>query len=118
METPAGDPAELSAIRAHLEAWRDAYRAFGANPRGYRCSAEALVERFEAQGALPSIHPIVDAYDAISLRFGLPIGGEDAMAYRGVPRLVRAVGDEPFDTIHAGTLVTEIARCGLAMDLR
>jgi DNA/RNA-binding domain of Phe-tRNA-synthetase-like protein len=50
---------------------------------------------------------IVDAYNAVSVRYGLPIGGEDLDAYDGPARLVRADGGEPFDTVKNGEAVLE-----------
>lgn len=97
---------------AHLEAWRDAYRAFGAKPQRTPCSVEALRKRTLRDGVLPSVNAVVDLYNAISLRYGLPIGGEDAHAYAGTPRLVVASGDEPFDTAQNGELKTETVEVG------
>lgn len=45
---------------------------------------------------------MVDLYNAISLRYAIPVGGEDASAYEGPPQLVRATGDEGFDTMADG----------------
>jgi len=87
---------------AHLEAWRDAYRAFGAKPQRTPCSAEALRRRAVRDGSPPTVNAIVDLYNAVSLRYALPIGGEDAARYAGAPALVRAAGGEPFDTVHEG----------------
>jgi DNA/RNA-binding domain of Phe-tRNA-synthetase-like protein len=87
---------------AHLEAWREAYRAFGAKPQRTPCSAEALRRRVERDGALPGINAVVDAYNEISLRYALPVGGENLAAYAGCPRLVRAQGGESFDTTRDG----------------
>jgi DNA/RNA-binding domain of Phe-tRNA-synthetase-like protein len=83
---------------AHLDAWREAYRAFGAKPQRTPCSAEALRRRVDRDGALPPINAIVDRYNAISLRYALPVGGENLAAYVGSARLVRARGGEPFET--------------------
>jgi DNA/RNA-binding domain of Phe-tRNA-synthetase-like protein len=44
---------------------------------------------------LPEINRAVDAYNAISVKHALPIGGEDLDRYSGPARLVRATGDEP-----------------------
>jgi DNA/RNA-binding domain of Phe-tRNA-synthetase-like protein len=74
-----------------IEAWRAAYRAFGAKPQRTRPSIDALVRRMP----LPEINLVVDAYNAVSVRHGLPIGGEDLRRYEGPARLVRAAGDEP-----------------------
>jgi DNA/RNA-binding domain of Phe-tRNA-synthetase-like protein len=99
-------------MEAHLEAWRDAYRAFGAKPQRTPCSVEALRKRALRDGVLPSVNAVVDLYNAISLRYGLPIGGEDAHAYAGTPRLVVAGGVEPFDTAQNGEPRTEIVDAG------
>src|SRR5690242_11318104 len=88
---------------AHVEAWREAYRGFGVNPRRARPSVDALLRRPE----LPGINPVVDAYNAVSVRHGLPIGGEDLDTYEGPARLVRAAGDEPFATMKDGEPVIE-----------
>ena len=87
-------------------AWREAYRAFGAKPQRTRPSVEALLRRLEPDG-LPRIDRITDVYNAVSIAHLLPLGGEDRAAYAGPPRLVRAVGDEPFDTTAGGEPVVE-----------
>ncbi len=97
---------------AHLEAWRQAYAVFGAKAKRTPCSAEALRRRAERDGALPRINALVDLYNTLSVRYVLPIGGEDLSAYRGAPRLVRAVGDEPFDTMRDGQPSIELADAG------
>ncbi len=88
---------------AHVEAWREAYRAFGVNPKRARPSVDALLRRPE----LPAINQVVDAYNAVSVGYELPIGGEDLDAYDGHARLVRATGDEPFPTVKDGEPVVE-----------
>ncbi|MGJ6968694.1 B3/B4 domain-containing protein [Streptosporangium sp. G11] len=81
-----------------VEAWREAYRGFGAKPQRTRPSVDALVRRMPP----PEINRVVDAYNAISIRHGLPIGGEDLTRYEGTARLVRASGDEPFEVVEKG----------------
>jgi len=88
-----------------VAAWRDAYRAFGAKPQRTRNSLEALLRR--AEDGLPRVNRLTDIYNAISVLHRLPLGGEDLDGYRGVPRLIRAVGTELFDTAAGGTDVTE-----------
>jgi DNA/RNA-binding domain of Phe-tRNA-synthetase-like protein len=88
---------------AHVAAWREAYRAFGVNPKRARPSVDALLRRAE----LPEINRVVDAYNAVSVRYALPVGGEDLDAYQGPARLVRADGDEPFETVRDGRSVIE-----------
>ena len=94
-------PVELAPVAA----WRDAYQAFGAKPKRTRPSVEALLRRVDA--GLPRIDRLTDIYNAMSVRHLLPVGGEDLDAYAGPARLVRAAGDEPFDTNRDGGPVTE-----------
>ena len=86
---------------AHLAAWAEAFRRFGAKPQRTPCSAEALRKRALRDGGLPSIDPVVDLYNAISVQFAIPVGGENLAAYAGPPRLVVADGSETFDVLGA-----------------
>ncbi len=81
----------------HIAAWREAYRAFGANPQRTRNSLEALTRR--AGAGLPRVNRLTDIYNAISVLHQVPLGGEDLTRYRDSPRLLRASGSEPFDTV-------------------
>ncbi|MBW8724168.1 MAG: hypothetical protein JF625_03280 [Inquilinus limosus] len=92
---------------AHLEAWREAYRGFGAKPQRTPCSVEALRKRAQRDGGLPPINRMVDLYNALSVRWAVPIGGEDLAAYEGPPRLVRATGDETFEMVSNGEPAVE-----------
>ena len=89
----------------HIAAWREAYRAFGAKPQRTRNSAEALIRR--AESGLPRINRLTDTYNAISVRYQLPIGGEDLSRYTSSPHLLRATGEEPFETVASGEPVIE-----------
>src|SRR5262249_45320575 len=79
--------------------------AFGAKPQRTRPSVEALLRRVD--GGLPRIDRITDAYNAASIACLLPVGGEDLARYEGPARLVRAAGDEAFDTSADGQPVVE-----------
>jgi DNA/RNA-binding domain of Phe-tRNA-synthetase-like protein len=89
----------------HVAAWREAYRAFGAKPQRTRNSLEALLRR--TASGLPRVNRLTDLYNAVSVLHQLPLGGEDLTRYSGAPRLVRATGEEPFDTVAGGIAVTE-----------
>ncbi|OWK19190.1 hypothetical protein AJ88_43710 [Mesorhizobium amorphae CCBAU 01583] len=54
----------------------------------------------------------MDAYNAVSVLYGVPIGGEDLDHYQGLPRLLIATGAEPFDTVQQGEPVTEHPESG------
>jgi DNA/RNA-binding domain of Phe-tRNA-synthetase-like protein len=97
---------------AHIEAWRAAFRAFGCKPQRTASSVEALRRRFERDGTLPRINAVVDLYNALSVAYAVPIGGEDLARYEGLPRLTRAAGGEPFETVKDGAPFTEPADPG------
>jgi DNA/RNA-binding domain of Phe-tRNA-synthetase-like protein len=97
---------------AHLSAWADVFRNFGAKPQRTACSADALRRRTLKAGSLPSIDPVVDLYNAVSLQYAIPVGGENFEAYVGMPRLVIADGTEEFDTIKDGALAHEAPEHG------
>lgn len=89
----------------HIAAWREAYRAFGAKPQRTRNSLEALTRR--AEGGLPRVNALTDLYNAISVLHQIPLGGEDLDRYDGAAHLVRATGDEAFETVSGGEDVVE-----------
>jgi DNA/RNA-binding domain of Phe-tRNA-synthetase-like protein len=94
----------------HVAAWREAYRSFGAKPQRTRNSLEALLRR--AASGLPRVNRLTDYYNAVSVLDQIPVGGEDLTRYAGPPRLVRATGDEPFDTTADGAAATEHPEVG------
>lgn len=79
-----------------LNAWRVAYRKFGSDPHQYRCSAEALVRRVLKGDQLRHINKLVDLYNYISLKYVLPVGGEDTDNIEGDLILDFSDGTEPF----------------------
>jgi DNA/RNA-binding domain of Phe-tRNA-synthetase-like protein len=93
-----------------IAAWRDAFVGFGVKPRQARSSVEALLRRVDA--GLPRIDRLTDLYNAISVEHLVPVGGENLDHYVGPPRLVRALGDEPFDTVVDGEPTTITADAG------
>jgi DNA/RNA-binding domain of Phe-tRNA-synthetase-like protein len=89
----------------HVAAWREAYRSFGAKPQRTRNSLEALLRRSES--GLPRVNRLTDLYNAVSVLHQVPVGGEDLSRYVGPPRLSRANGTEPFDTVADGDALIE-----------
>jgi DNA/RNA-binding domain of Phe-tRNA-synthetase-like protein len=88
-------PVEELAKIPEIAVWRTAYKTFGA-PKGNRSSVEALLRRVAKGKGLPSINPLVDCYNAVSLEYALPCGGEDLDRMEGDLVLTRAKGGEPF----------------------
>jgi DNA/RNA-binding domain of Phe-tRNA-synthetase-like protein len=88
---------ERATEHPHIAAWRAAFGAFGAKPKRYPSSAEALIARVLKGQPLPRINVLVDLYNAISVRYVVPLGGEDADKLEGALHLTIAEGSEPFD---------------------
>ena len=85
--------AEALLESAHKEAGK--YRQFKTK-KGARCSIEALLKRVENGRGVGPINPLVDIYNAVSLTYGLPCGGEDLDTFQGDLLLTTADGAEPF----------------------
>lgn len=79
-----------------INAWREAYRSFGAKPKKYKCSVENMYRMILAGKQFPSINKVVDIYNAISLKYNIPAGGDDIDRVEGGIFLTFAVGDERF----------------------
>ena len=69
-ERPVSELAEVSA-------WRQAYKGFGIRKTSYRPSVERLIRHIQRHGTLPAIHPFVDLYNAVSVKFRMPAGADD-----------------------------------------
>ncbi|MBV9712933.1 MAG: hypothetical protein JO011_18690 [Ktedonobacteraceae bacterium] len=86
----------------HIQAWREAYRRFGSNPKKFPDSLEALLKRVLKGNELPGINRVVDIYNAISLEHMIPAGGEDWTKLASDLVLTKATGTEPFVVFHEG----------------
>ncbi|MCC6178271.1 MAG: hypothetical protein IT305_23450 [Chloroflexi bacterium] len=79
-----------------IAAWRQAFTRFGARPSKYQSSVEALVRRARRGDAIPPINALVAVYNAVSMRFLVPVGGDDLDLVSGGLHLRIAAGDESF----------------------
>lgn len=78
-----------------ISVWRKAYQQFKTK-KGVRCSIEALLKRVDKGSEVGPINALVDIYNSVSLRYGLPCGGEDIDTFAGDLILTKADGREPF----------------------
>ncbi|MEG2025852.1 MAG: B3/4 domain-containing protein [Gordonibacter sp.] len=78
-----------------VRVWREAYQKFKTK-KGARCSIENLLKRVLKDNPVGSITPSVDIYNAISLKYALPVGGEDIAAFIGDVRLGITRGGDAF----------------------
>jgi DNA/RNA-binding domain of Phe-tRNA-synthetase-like protein len=79
-----------------ISAWRYAFSRFGVKPTQYRSAAEALLRRLTKQGDIPSINPLVDMANLVSIRHRLPLAVFDQAAVTGVTTVRFADGTERF----------------------
>jgi DNA/RNA-binding domain of Phe-tRNA-synthetase-like protein len=61
----------------HIAPWREAYRLFGAKPKKYLSSIENLARRVSRGDQVRHINKLVDLYNLVSLKYLVPVGGED-----------------------------------------
>lgn len=60
-----------------LKPYREAMSELGINPNKYPCSVEAILTRISKKGDFPSINPIVDLGNYISIKYQVPVGIHD-----------------------------------------
>jgi arginyl-tRNA synthetase len=95
-----------------INAWFQTFGRFGVNPKKYPPSIAALVKRLKSGGDLPHVNVLVDLYNYFSLKFNLPIGGEDLDWLCGDLELKFTDGDEPFRAL--GSIEVKHAKEGEA----
>lgn len=79
-----------------IAAWRRAFSQMGLKPTQYRCASEALLRRFKKDGELPSIHPLVDLCNAVSVAYAIPIAVFDLDQVTGNLLVTHAAGTETY----------------------
>ncbi|HEL1542714.1 TPA: B3/4 domain-containing protein [Streptococcus suis] len=78
-----------------IRTYRQAYQKFKTK-KGARSSIEALLKRSTSDRPVTTISPLVDIYNAASLRFGLPCGAEDLDTFVGNLQLTVTEGGDEF----------------------
>lgn len=82
-----------------IKNWRKAYSSFGAKPKKYKSSIEALYSRILDGESLPAINPLVNIYNYVSIKATLPVGGDNLDKIKGDIKLTFAQGDEKFTAL-------------------
>jgi len=93
--------------------YRDAFYQLNLNPNKFMSSVEAMVKRVSKGNVLPSINPVVDLVNSISLKYILPMGAHDLDALEGdiAIRFSRKgdtftpLGEELVEVLDSGELV-------------
>lgn len=79
-----------------------------------RASRKLIKREFQAFSMIfmAGIDPVVDLYNAVSIHYAIPVGGENFSNYDGQPRLTIAQGTERFDTMKEGVAAEECPEAG------
>jgi DNA/RNA-binding domain of Phe-tRNA-synthetase-like protein len=85
-----------------IAAWREAFRRFGAKPSEHRSSIEAMVRRVLQPADIPSINPLVDIGNIVSLQFLLPVGVHPLMAGPRCLAVRHAQNGDTFTAVDGG----------------
>jgi len=78
-----------------VQEWRNAYKKFKTK-KGARSSIEALLKRVSQDRDFTLINPLVDIYNSISMKYAVPLGGEDLEHIDGNIHLGKSKGGESF----------------------
>ena len=78
-----------------VASWRKVYQQFK-KKKGARSSIEAMLKRVSQDRDFKPIIPLVDLYNSISLRYGVPCGGEDLDQMDGDMHLGVTTGGDGF----------------------
>ena len=103
---------ENLADHPHIQAWRDTYRTFGANPKRTVPTVEALMRRVVGGKDLPSISKAVDLYLIAELDHVMPVGGYDLTCVSGDIQLKASSGNEAFVPIGGNASQPELTKVG------
>lgn len=77
LAAPATVPVDISA-EEEIAKWRKVYGQMGVKPSKYFSSFESLYRRFSKGKSVFGINPVVDSYNAVSIKHRLCMGGYDA----------------------------------------
>ena len=80
-----------------IQAWRRTFSRMGLKPTQYRCASESLLRRFRKEGTLPSLHPLIDLCNAVSLAFAIPVAVFDVTRIVGGIEVRHASGSERYE---------------------
>ncbi len=87
------------AVHPRLLVWKEAYRKFGSNPNKFTPSIVFLAKQVMSGKPVRTISPAVDAFNAISIKYLIPCGGDDMDTVEDDVTLGCAASDETFAPI-------------------
>jgi DNA/RNA-binding domain of Phe-tRNA-synthetase-like protein len=98
-ESMLQDPNIDLATHPRLLVWKEVYRKFGSNPNKFTPSIVFLAKQVKSGKPVRTISPAVDAFNAISIKYLIPCGGDDMNSVENDVTLGCAASDEAFAPI-------------------
>ena len=89
-----------------IKPWRTAFSKLGISGSKFPSSIESMARRILKGDPFPKINALVDLYNSVSLRFLVPMGGQDLGTLKGNIHLGFAEGWEPFTPMGGGETMT------------
>lgn len=89
-----------------VKPWRSAFSKLGISGSKFPSSIESMAKRILRGDHFPTINPLVDLYNSVSLRYLVPMGGHDLDTLKGNIYLQFAEGWEPFTPMGGGETMT------------
>jgi DNA/RNA-binding domain of Phe-tRNA-synthetase-like protein len=93
-----------------VSSWLDAYRRFSVNPRNFQPSFAALSRSLRHNGRLPRVNPAVDAYNFISVVYGIPTRAFDMEGLSGEVSIRFSRSGDSFTPPERPSVVDELIR--------
>ena len=89
-----------------IKPWRTAFSKLGISGSKFPSSIESMARRVLKGDPFPTINPLVDLYNSVSLKYLVPMGGHDLDTLEGDVHLRFAEGWEPFTPMGGGETMT------------
>lgn len=89
-----------------IRPWRTAFSKLGISGSKFPSSIESMARRILRGDPFPTVNPLVDLYNSISLKHLVPMGGHDLDPLTGNILLGFAEGREPFTPMGGGEKMT------------
>lgn len=89
-----GQAEHQALAEAECKAWRAIYKQMELTASKNLCSFESMYKRARKSGSLPRINPLVDVYNAISLKHALCLGAYDLDTIQGAITIRHAIDGE------------------------
>ncbi len=101
-EMKKGFTADKAQDHPRIKPWRAAFTKLGISGSKFPSSIESMARRVLKGDPFPTINPLVNLYNSVSLQYLVPMGGHDLDTLEGDLHLRFAEGWEPFRPMGGG----------------